>query len=196
MTDLSQRNAYWLTLGTLATTLYEIARYHGDVASARFIARGHMFVVGVAVLLGAVTVAGTLAAAVRRTPGAIRPAATYRGQAFVNASAAAFILGMLAYLAFYPPTPWVFDTMLALALPFGIMLMLPVREPDAPAVVSVLNGCAGLTACAAGFAVGSGVLVMVGLVVGVVGWGLAVTLQRAMTRSPFSTLFSAFDEDS
>lgn len=194
MTDMSQRNSYWLTLGTLACTLIEIVGYHGDIAAGHFIARREMAIVGTAVLLGTVTVAATLVAALR-SPGARgRSVGAYRGQAFVNASTAAFIVGMLVYLAVYPPTPWVFDTVLALAFPFGIMLMIPVRDADAPGVVAALNGCAGLAACAAGFAAGSGVLVMAGALVAGAGWIFAIALRRTMTRSLRRAVFSAFSE--
>ncbi len=195
MTDLSQRNSFWLTLGTLATTLFEIAGYHGAIAAGQFISRGQMAVVGFAVLVGTVTVAGTLAAAMKRPRTPAPPPVTYHGQMVVNASAAAFILGMLAYLALYPPTPWVFDTMLALAFLFGIMLLVPVRNAEAPAVVTVLNGTAGLAACAAGYAVTSGVLIMAGVLVAGTGWISAIVLQRTMTRSLASAVFSAFGEE-
>ena len=194
MTDMSQRNSYWLTLGTLATTLFEITGYHRDVAAGHFIARGQMAVGGVAVLLGTLTIGATVAAAMRRPVADLRPPATYPGQMVVNASTAAFLLGMLAYLTIYPPTPWVFDTVLALAFPFGIMLMLPVRDADAPAVVAALNGSAGLAACAGGFAGRSGVLVMAGVLIGGAGWIAAIVLRRTMTGSLLRAVFSAFAE--
>ena len=191
---MSQRTSFWLTLGTLATTLAEIAGYHGDVAAGHFIPRGQMAVVGIAVLVGAATVGGTLIAALKRPRATARPPVAYRGQLIANASTAAFIVGMLVYLAIYPPTPWVFDTTLALAFVFGMMLVLPVAPADAPAVVAVLNGCAGLTACGAGFAVGSGIIVMAAALVAAAGWILAIALQRTMTRSLTSAVFAAFEE--
>lgn len=191
---MSQRNSFWLTLGTLGTTLSEIAGYHGDISAGRFVARGQMAVVGVAVLIGTVTVAGTLAAATKRRRGTDRPAVVYRGQRVVNASASAFILGMLVYLAVYPPTPWVFHTMVVLTLLLGIMLVIPVRAADTPAVVAALNGCAGLAACAAGFATGSGILVMAGALIAAAGWIFTIVLQRTMTRSLAGALLSAFED--
>lgn len=191
---MSQRTSFWLTVGTLATTLAEIIGYHGDVAAGHFIPRGQMAVVGIAALVGAATVGATLVAALKRPPAPARPPAAYRGQMVVNASTAAFIVGMLVYLTIYPPTPWVFDTTLALAFVFGIMLLVPVAAVDAPAVVAVFNGCAGLMACGAGFAVGSGITVMAGALVSAAGWILAIALQRTMTRSLTSALFTAFDE--
>ncbi|MGH7668566.1 MAG: NAD(P)(+) transhydrogenase (Re/Si-specific) subunit beta [Gemmatimonadaceae bacterium] len=194
MTDMSTRNSFWLTLGTLGTTLFQIAGYHGAIRTGQFIARGQMAVVGAAVLIGAGTVAGTLTAVLKDPRNTAQPAVTYRGQMVVNSSTAAFILGMLVYLAFYPPTPWVFNTTLVLTFVFGIMLMIPVLNADAPGVVAVLNGCAGLSACAAGFAAGSGALVMAGALIAAAGWILAIALQRTMTRSLPGALFSAFSD--
>ncbi len=191
---MSQRTSFWLTLGTFATTLVAIAGYHGDVAAGHFIPRGQMAIVGVATLVGAVAVGGTLLAALKRPRTPTRPPVAYRGQMVVNASTAAFIVGMLVYLIIYPPTPWVFDTTLALAFVFGIMLVIPVAPADAPAVVAVLNGCAGLAGCGAGFAVGNGITVMAAALIAAAGWILAIALQRTMTRSLTSAVFAAFDE--
>ncbi len=193
---MPQRTSFWLTLATLATTLLGIAGYHRDVAAGHFIARGQMAVVGIATLVGAVAVGATLVAVLKRPHAPPQPPVAYRGQMVVNASTAAFIVGMLVYLIVYPPTPWVFDTTLGLAFVFGIMLAIPVAPADAPAVVAVLNGCAGLTACGAGFAVGNGITVMAAALIAAAGWILAIALQRTMTRSLTSAVFTAFDERS
>jgi proton-translocating NAD(P)+ transhydrogenase subunit beta len=167
MSDLRPRGVLWLTLGTVATTLFGIVQYHRAMLAGFYVSRVDMAAVGVEVLLGTVTIAGSLIALAKRRPWITPAPIAYRGRIFVNASTAAFIVGMLAYLIIYPPTPWVFDTATALAFALGIMLTLPIGRADIPPVVTLLNAGAGLAACAAGFVLASGLLVIVGMFVGV-----------------------------
>jgi len=194
MTDMPRRIALWLTLCAVAIALVGIAGYHAAVTAGQFIPRAEMAALSVTVLLSTVTVAATIAAVAKRQASGPAGIIAYRGQPFVNAPTAAFILGMLAYLIVYPPTPWVFDTMLALAFVFGFMLALPIHRPDLPPVVALLNGFAGLAACAAGFALGNGLLIMAGLLVAIAGFLLAIRTRHTMTRSLYGALCTAFRE--
>jgi proton-translocating NAD(P)+ transhydrogenase subunit beta len=192
MTVVPSRFALVLSLAALATALFMGAEYHHAILAGEFIARHEMAALGAAALLAVVTVSSTLLAATR-VLGWFTPAPiTYRRQELVNGPVAAFTLGMFVYLSIYPPTPWVFDTMTALAFVFGFMLMLPVGVADAPAAIAVLNACTGLAAAAAGFASGNGVLMMAGAVVAAAGATFAIIIHRPTSRPAWRTLVSAF----
>ena len=112
----------------------------------------------------------------------------------MNAPAAAFIAGMLAYLIVYPPTPWVFYTMIGMAFVFGAMLTMPMDAADAPAAVALLNAATGLAAAAAGFANRNGVLVMAGALLAAAGFTLSIVARTPVQQSPFRALLRAFSE--
>lgn len=171
MTEIPPRRVLGLTLGTLVTTLFGITQYHRAIAAGQYISRPEMAALAGEVLLGTVTVAAALIVAAKRRPWITPAPIAYGAQRSVNASVAAFILGMLAYLVVYPPTAWVFDTVTALGFALGIMLAMPLEQAALQTTLEILNACAGTAACAAGFVLGSGLLVIVGLFVGV--WALA-----------------------
>ena len=171
MTEIPPRRVLWLTLGTLVTTLFGITQYHGAIAAGQYVSRPEMAALASEVLLGTATVAAALLAAAKRRPWITPGPITYGAQRSVNASVAAFMLGMFAYLVIYPPTAWVFDTVAALGFALGVMITMPLEQAGLPTALEILNAGAGAAACAAGFVLGSGLLVIVGLFVGV--WALA-----------------------
>lgn len=177
MTSTPRRIALALTLIALARALDGVIGYHADITSGQFISRVEMAAIGFEVLLGTVTVAGTLVALgifrARVTTGPV----AYRRE-FITGSLGAFILGMLVYLIVYPPTAWVFYTTIALAFVFGVLLLMPIDRADAPGAVALLNSASGLAACGAGFATSDGILILVGLVTGLTGFVLWLVVRR------------------
>jgi proton-translocating NAD(P)+ transhydrogenase subunit beta len=175
------RIALWLTLIALAVALGGIVAYHGELISALFVPRTTAAAVGLDVLLGTATVAAA-AAAIAKHRRWMGPATHRRAtRPFVTAPLAAFILGMFAYLIAYPTTQWVFYTTIGLTFVLGFLLAMPVAETDAPVALALLNGCSGIAAGAAGFAVNSGFLVMAGAFLAASGF-MHVILRRTVKR--------------
>jgi NAD(P) transhydrogenase subunit beta len=82
--------------------------------------------------------------------------------------------------------------MIALALCFGVSLVLPIGGADMPVVISLLNSYAGLASAATGFAIGNNVLIIAGALDGASGFILSVVMSRAMNRPFSNVLFGAF----
>ncbi|MCX5944743.1 MAG: NAD(P)(+) transhydrogenase (Re/Si-specific) subunit beta [Cyanobacteria bacterium] len=76
-----------------------------------------------------------------------------------------------------------------LALLLGIGLTLPIGGADMPVVISLLNSYSGVAAAAAGFVVGSALLIVAGAMVGAAGLILTQVMCTAMNRSLTSVLF-------
>src|SRR5207244_5413554 len=86
----------------------------------------------------------------------------YRGQNGVNLSVLAAAIGMVALLVPFPGHGELFAALAALALVFGIFLIIPIGGADMPTVISILNSYAGLSGAALGFVLDNKVLIIAG----------------------------------
>jgi NAD(P) transhydrogenase subunit beta len=119
---------------------------------------------------------------------------TYRGQNVINLSLLGLAAGAGAYLTARPEATWLFPVFGALALVFGVLLIIPIGGADMPTVISLLNSYAGLAAAAMGFVLNNNLLIIAGALDGSSGFILSVIMCRAMNRSFTNVLFGAFGQ--
>ncbi|MEH1838663.1 MAG: NAD(P)(+) transhydrogenase (Re/Si-specific) subunit beta [Nostoc sp.] len=103
----------------------------------------------------------------------------------------AYLVGS-AYLIITPDSLPVFLGVVAVSLVLGVMFVIPIGGGDMPVVISLLNSLSGVAASAAGFVVMNNMLIIAGALVGASGLILTEIMCKAMNRSLFSVLFSAF----
>ena len=84
------------------------------------------------------------------------------------------------------------SALIAAALVFGVLFVLPIGGADMPVVISLLNAFTGLAAAATGFVLHNNVLIVSGALVGASGTLLTMLMGRAMNRSLGNVLFGAF----
>ena len=84
--------------------------------------------------------------------------------------------------------------LVALAVLFGILFVLPIGGADMPVVISLLNAATGLAASATGFVLSNTVLIVAGMLVGASGTLLTLLMAKAMNRSVTNVLFGAFGQ--
>ncbi len=198
LTAVPQRTALSHAFGGLAAGLVGTAKYYlwaseGPEQLTRF----RVGAIVAEVILGFLTVTGSLMAAgklqeLRWIPQ--RPV-TYPLQNVTNLAllAAAVVLG--AVLIADPVGPYArfaFPAIIALALAFGVLLVLPIGGADMPTVISILNSYAGLSAVAMGFVLDNKLLITAGALDGSSGLILSIIMCRAMNRSFTNVLFGAF----
>ena len=87
------------------------------------------------------------------------------------------------------PSGWALWLLLAASTLLGIGVTLPIGGADMPVVISLLNSYSGVAAAAAGFGVGSQLLIVAGAMVGAAGLILTQVMCTAMNRSLVSVLF-------
>jgi len=198
LTAVPQRTALSHAFGGLAAGLVGTAEYFlwlGQHSAELTPFRTSALVAEV--ILGFLTFTGSLMAAgklqeVRWIPQ--RPV-TYPGQNFVNLGVLGLAVGLGVYLVLYPTAAWsgqVFIAIAALALIFGVLLIIPIGGADMPTVISILNAYAGLAAVAMGFVLDNKLLVTAGALDGSSGLILSIIMCRAMNRSFTNVLFGAF----
>jgi NAD(P) transhydrogenase subunit beta len=193
MTAAPQRTALSQTFGACCVTLVGTAEYylHPDAIS-----KFTMSVLSLEVILGALTLTGSLMAAGKLQEVKFIPQrpVTYKGQNFVNFAMLAIAIGLAVGLVMNPGHTIYFPTMVGVSLLFGIMLIVPIGSADMPTVISLLNSYAGLAAAAMGFVLNSKLLIVAGALDGSSGFILSVIMSKAMNRSFTNVLFGAFGQ--
>jgi NAD(P) transhydrogenase subunit beta len=189
MTSVPQRTALSHSLGALAATLVGIAEY---VRKSHDLSGLEMTPLGFEVVIGGLTFTGSLMAAAKLQgllPGA---PITYKGQNASNFTLLAVMVCSLIYLIVVPSAAPLFFLMVALALLFGFLLVIPIGAADMPVVIALLNSYAGLADAAMGFVLMNKIQIITGSLDGTSGFLLSLLMCRAMNRSAMNVLFGAF----
>jgi proton-translocating NAD(P)+ transhydrogenase subunit beta len=198
LTAVPQRTALSHAFGGLAAGLVGAAEYFlGLGESPAHLTTFRMSALVAEVILGFLTFTGSLMAAgklqeVKWIPQ--RPV-TYPGQNVVNVGVLVLAVACGVLVVGHPTASWApqaFYAIGALALVFGVLLIIPIGGADMPTVISILNSYAGLSAVAMGFALNSKLLVTAGALDGSSGLILSIIMCRAMNRSFTNVLFGAF----
>ncbi|HEY9225233.1 MAG TPA: NAD(P)(+) transhydrogenase (Re/Si-specific) subunit beta, partial [Gemmatimonadaceae bacterium] len=195
MTAMPQRIAIALTFSALAATLVGVAEYHTDLSRGDIPSRAKMAAIGFEVMLGSITVGGTIVAAGKLQEWITSKPITYRGQNFLNGLIFLGVMGLLVFTIVDPSQEAAFYTMIAASVVFGVMLVMPIGGADMPVVVALLNSYSGLASCAMGFAIGNVILIISGALDGASGFILSILMSKAMNRSFTNVLFGAFGSE-
>lgn len=169
----------------------------GALADARE-AAFHMGEVGLAVLIGAVTLTGSIVAFMKLSGRASGKPLVLPGRNLLNLGVLlacivciwrliatdSFVVGAILLAAI---------TVLSLAL--GIHLVAAIGGGDMPVVVSMLNSYSGWAAAMAGFTLGNDLLIITGALVGSSGAYLSYIMCKGMNRSFASVILGGFGGD-
>jgi NAD(P) transhydrogenase subunit beta len=191
MTAVPQRTALSHAFGALCVTLVGSAEYY---LRSPVISRFMMSVLSIEVILGGLTITGSLMAAGKLQEILPQRPLTYKGQNFVNFLLLAGALVIAVWLIVHPEAKSLFPFMVLIALTFGVLLIIPIGGADMPTVISLLNGYAGLSAAAMGFVLDSKLLIIAGALDGSSGLILSIIMSKAMNRSFTNVLFGAFGQ--
>jgi NAD(P) transhydrogenase subunit beta len=191
MTAVPQRTALSHAFGALCVTLVGSAEFY---LRSPGISRFMMAVLSLEVILGGLTVTGSLMAAGKLQEILPQRPLTYKGQNLVNFALLAGAVAIAVTLVRNPGAQSLFPFMILIALAFGVLLIIPIGGADMPTVISLLNGYAGLSAAAMGFVLGSKLLIIAGALDGSSGLILSIIMSKAMNRSFTNVLFGAFGQ--
>jgi NAD(P) transhydrogenase subunit beta len=191
MTAVPQRTALSHAFGALCVTLVGSAEFYLRTPE---ISRFMMSVLSIEVILGGLTVTGSLMAAGKLQEILPQRPLTYKGQNLVNFLLLAVAVVIAVSLVLHPDHKALFPFMVLLALIFGVLLIIPIGGADMPTVISLLNGYAGLSASAMGFVLDSKLLIIAGALDGSSGLILSIIMSKAMNRSFTNVLFGAFGQ--
>jgi NAD(P) transhydrogenase subunit beta len=189
MTAVPQRTALSHAFGALAAVLVGTAEYY---LRRPEIDGTTMGAIGLEVVLGSLTITGSLIAA-GKLQGTLpdRPW-LYGGQNVVNVSVLIAALVMVGILVVDPGRAVLFPIVIVVSLVFGSMLVIRIGGADMPTVISLLNGFAGLSASMMGFVLDNKLLIVAGALDGSSGLILSIIMCKAMNRSFTNVLFGGF----
>lgn len=186
MTSMPEMVALFNGFGGMASLLVGWAAITPDASSFTLIT------IVLSILIGGLTFTGSMVAYGKLSEKIGSGATVFRGQQIVNSI---LVLGILASSVMFCLEPsnhvWLY-IVVALALVFGVMAVIPIGGADMPVVISLLNSYSGLAACAAGFAINNNILIVAGSLVGASGIILTQIMCKAMNRSLSNVLFSGF----
>lgn len=192
MTEMPQMVGLLNGLGGAASALVAIGEFWRLLSSGEPVTLYATITIILGVLIGGVTLTGSLVAFAKLQgllPGA---PITFPLQQPVNAL---LLIGFLAgsgYLIASSGNLSVFLGLVTISLVLGVLFVIPIGGGDMPVVVSLLNSYSGLAASAAGFVVVNNMLIIAGALVGASGIILTQIMCKAMNRSITNVLFGAF----
>lgn len=188
MTSMPEMVALLNGFGGVSSLLVGWASFTQGPIPSSFI----FFAIILSVIIGGITFTGSLIAWGKLGQYIPGKSIAFPGQGILTAGIAlgifffawVFVKSVLGYEAFY--------FVLIFSLIFGVLLVIPIGAADMPVVISLLNSCSGLAACAAGFVILNNLLIVSGALVGASGIILTKIMCKGMNRSLGNVLFGGF----
>ena len=188
MTAVPQRTALSHAFGGLAVALVGVAEYLKNAAAGE-LSTPEMAALSIEMLLGFLTFTGSLMAFGKLQEVISSRPIVYPGRNFVSISTLVVGIAAAVYLTANPAATSALIALIAAALLFGILLIVPIGGADMPTVIAILNAYAGLSASAMGFVLNNKLLIVAGALDGTSGLVLAIVMCKAMNRSFANVLF-------
>ena len=190
MTAMPQMVALFNGVGGGAVALIAFAEFH-NLAPAGLDGEESVAIL-LSALIGSISFAGSMIAFAKLQELLSGRPIVYAGQQFVNGAILLAALALGAAIVAGADQDVLVIALIAAALAFGVLFVLPIGGADMPVVISLLNAFTGLAASAAGFLLHNNVLIVAGALVGASGTLLTLLMGRAMNRSIANVLFGAF----
>src|SRR5688500_16089412 len=198
MTQMPELVALMHSLVGLAAMLVGFANYIDPAATAHF--KGaertiHQAEIYLGVLIGAVTFSGSVIAFGKLSAKIGGKPLLLPGRHWINLAGLVLVIWLCA--RFVGATTVASGmlpllVMTAIALAFGVHMVMAIGDADMPVVVSMLNSYSGWAAAATGFMLSNDLLIVTGALVGSSGAILSYIMCRAMNRNFLSVIAGGF----
>ncbi|MGH8518162.1 MAG: NAD(P)(+) transhydrogenase (Re/Si-specific) subunit beta, partial [Panacagrimonas sp.] len=198
MTQMPELVALMHSLVGLAAMLVGFANYIDPAATAHF--KGaertiHQAEIYLGVLIGAVTFSGSVIAFGKLSAKISGKPVLLPGRHWINLAGLVIVIWLCArFVAATTVTSGMLPLviMTAIALAFGVHMVMAIGGADMPVVVSMLNSYSGWAAAATGFMLSNDLLIVTGALVGSSGAILSYIMCKAMNRSFISVILGGF----
>jgi NAD(P) transhydrogenase subunit beta len=190
MTAMPQLVSAFNAVGGGAAALVAVYGYYDAEAKGAVLGTTSVFTV-LDVLIGSVTFSGSIIAAGKLQGFISGQPIIFRGGRLLNVALAVVAVGTAAFIFSTASLPALF-IVIAAALAFGVLMVLPIGGADMPVVISLLNAFTGTAVAMAGFVIGNWALIVAGALVGASGSILTKLMADAMNRSLANIIVGGF----
>lgn len=191
MTSMPELVALFNGFGGAASALVALGAWF-RMASGSVLPGTDLFIMGLSVLIGAVTFTGSLIAFGKLN-------GMLKGNAVVfplqNALNQLLLLAAVFGIGWLLAQPMELAPVLlitGISLLLGVLFVIRIGGADMPVVISLLNSLSGIAASFAGFVIDNNLLIVSGALVGAAGLILTNIMCKSMNRSLMSVLFARF----
>jgi NAD(P) transhydrogenase subunit beta len=194
MTAMPQMVALFNGVGGGAAALVALSEFHARAPEPGRLPFDASMSTILSALIGSVSFAGSMVAFGKLQELVTGRPIVYPAQKVVNGAllTALVVIGIVILAG--PQRSGLLIALIAGALLFGVLFVLPIGGADMPVVIALLNAFTGLAASATGFVLHENVLIVSGMLVGASGTMLTLLMARAMGRSVSNVLFGAFGQ--
>jgi NAD(P) transhydrogenase subunit beta len=198
MTQMPELVALMHSLVGLAAMLVGFANYIDPAATGHF--KGaertiHQAEIYIGVLIGAVTFSGSVIAFGKLSAKISGKPVLLPGRHWINLAGLVIVVWLCARFVGATTVAsgmWPLLIMTAIALAFGVHMVMAIGGADMPVVVSMLNSYSGWAAAATGFMLSNDLLIVTGALVGSSGAILSYIMCRAMNRNFIAVIAGGF----
>ncbi|RKR80340.1 NAD/NADP transhydrogenase beta subunit [Mucilaginibacter gracilis] len=190
MTAMPELVSIFNGMGGLCAALISVIEFEHMAQASPVL---HSLIIIAGLVIGSVSFSGSMVA-YGKLSGKVKDH-TFRGQHSFNLIVLALVLfGIVYLLCRNPGMPgsFVFYTLLALSVSYGVFFVLPIGGADMPVVISLLNACTGVATACGGFLYQNPVMLTGGILVGSAGMILTIIMCKAMNRSLTNVLVGSF----
>jgi H+-translocating NAD(P) transhydrogenase subunit beta len=173
-----------------AGALYAPEAFHigtpGNIATASLIE------MSLGVAIGAVTFTGSVIAFAKLSGRMSGKPIILPLRHVINLGLAVLLVALIYLFCVSGGDPALFWAITAVALLFGVLIIIPIGGADMPVVISMLNSYSGWAAAGIGFTLGNIALIVTGALVGSSGAILSYIMCKGMNRSFVSVILGGF----
>jgi H+-translocating NAD(P) transhydrogenase subunit beta len=186
MTAMPELVSFFNATGGAASALVGLLEF-GNPENESLLVTSLGLIIGAIAFTGSLIAYGKLAGKVGNV--------SNRAMSFINVF---LLLALIATTGFVlmQPDPHTYANfvylILALALLYGVLFVLPIGGADMPVVISLLNSLTGIAAAMAGFIYHNLVMILGGVFVGAAGSILTLLMVKAMNRSLLQVILGGF----
>jgi NAD(P) transhydrogenase subunit beta len=159
------------------------------------LSRGVLVEMSLGLIIGMITFSGSVLAFLKLAGMIPGRQVKFWGQKYLLITLSASLIAATCYFI-KNQSVLIFNLIGVLAILVGILLILPIGAADMPVIVSMLNSYSGWATSGIGFTLQNSLLVIVGALVGASGAILSYVMCKAMNRSIWQVIFSAFVKQS
>jgi H+-translocating NAD(P) transhydrogenase subunit beta len=189
MTSMPEMVSMFNGMGGACAALISLVEF-GHLTKESNPEAGKTLIIVLGLIIGSVSFAGSMIAW-GKLAGKVKDF-SFKGQNILNLIFLGVALAAGAYLVANPGTNLLIYGILALALLYGVMFVMPIGGADMPVVISLLNSFTGVAAACGGFLYNNKVMLTGGILVGAAGTLLTILMCKAMNRSLKNVLIGSF----